>query len=312
MSNTRLSVLPCLALHTALVTAVGLALPIQAAAQSAFGSPIVNQHAPANQVVSEDRRVVTKLPVVSETERAIAAITAANASGAQVVTLPYGEHKTYSIPLRPGMFTTFVLPKAEPIQQFAVNDPGAVMLNVNPTTNTAMLKLNTSVTVVGTIVTTKHTFYLEVTPAGRNDPWYQGVSWAFGTEAFGASSFGGGVFSPSGAVGSAPGGMAAPSSALPDPANDIYTGTPNFDYVIDGKASFKPVSVWDNGRFTWIQFKKNVQELPALFVDGPNGLEIVNYTVHADGTQLLVNRLMPRFVLKLGKVSITVTAGRDD
>lgn len=293
------------------LAAVVLAIPFAASAQSAFGSPIVNYHAPANKTVV-NHQVVPKLPIVTQTERDLVALTAANATGAQVVTLPYGEHKTYQIPLRQGMFTTFVLPKDEPIQQFAVSDPGAVQLNVNAVTNTALLKLNASVAVVGTIVTTKHTFYLAIMPAGRNDAWYQGVSWAFGTDAFGSSTFGGGVFSPSGSPSSAgvplAGAAQAASPSTDNSQGDIYTGTPNFDYDVQGNAPFKPVAIWDNGRFTWIQFARNVQELPALFIDGPNGLEIVNYTVHAGGTQLLVNRLMPKFVLKLGKVSVVVQA----
>lgn len=276
--------------------------------QSTFGAPIVKSSAPADVVVRHGK-VEKELPPVVKVEQQLAAVTAATASGAQVVTLPYGEHKTYEIPIRPGMFTTFALPKDEPIQQFAVSDPGAVELNVNTPTNTAMLKLNTAMTVVGTIVTTKHTFYLEITPAGRGDPWFQGVNWSFGVGGFGQSNFSAGVFSASGAPAQASIG-ASLAPAAPDPMGDIYTGTPNFDYKIEGSAPFKPVAVWDNGRFTWIQFAKNTQELPALFVDGPNGLQVVNYTVHADGTQLLVNRLMPAFVLKLGRASIRVEANR--
>lgn len=282
-----------------------------ALAQSAFGSPIVKHESPSNVVV-RNGRVMKQLPPVSKVEQQLAAATAANASGAQVVTLPYGEHKTYTIPIRTGMFTTFALPKDEPIQQFAVSDPGAVQLNVNAATNTAMLKLTTGMTVVGTIVTSKHTFYIEVTPAGRNDAWYQGVNWSFGVGGFGQSNFSEGVFSATNNASVAgAGGIVPPTGGtLPDPANDIYSGTPNFDYAISGKANFRPVAVWDNGRFTWIQFAKNTQELPALFIDGPNGLEVVNYTVHADGTQILVNRLMPAFVLRVGKESVRVEARR--
>lgn len=290
---------------------VGVALCVASPvlfAQSTFGTPIVKHKVPDSTVV-RDGKVVESLPPVTKVERQLAAVTAANASGAQVVTLPYGEHKTYSIPVRPGMFTTFVLPKDEPIQQFAVSDPGAVQLNVNQPTNTAMLKLVTGMTVVGTIVTTKHTFYVEITPAGRSDPWYQGVNWSFGVDGFGQSNFGQGVFSATSAM-PAPGSIGAAAGALPDPVSDIYTGTPNFDYSIKGDGAFKPVAVWDNGRFTWVQFPKNLQELPALFIDGPNGLEVVNYTVHADGTQILVNRLMPAFVLRVGKASVRVEARR--
>jgi type IV secretion system protein VirB9 len=290
----------------AAVVAVCASAP--AAAQSTVGAPIVKRDAPADMVV-RDGKLMQQLPPVSKTEQALAAVTAANASGAQVVTLPYGEHKTYTIPIRPGMFSTFSLPKDEPIQQFAVSDPGAVQLHVNTPTNTAMLKLNVSATVVGTIVTTKHVYYVEISPAGRNDPWYQGVSWSFGLDGFGQSSFNEGVFSATGTPTTAA-ALAPAVDPVPDPVNDLFSGTPNFGYTIKGSAPFRPIAVWDNGRFTWIQVPTDTQELPALFVDGPNGLSIVNYTVHAGGTQLLVNRLAPSFVLKLGKSSIRIEANR--
>lgn len=86
-------------------------------------------------------------------------------------------------------------------------------------------------------------------------------------------------------------------------------GEPNFDYAITGNSAFRPVAVWDNGRFTWIQFTSTLQELPAVFAINPkNGLQIVNYTVSANGTQILVNRLMPAFLLKLGDEEVRVSA----
>ena len=279
-----------------------------AGAQTAFGSPVVKRDPAQKHMRVSHGHVVKKIDAVEKTQRALANITAANASGAQVVTLAYGQHKTYTIPVRRGMFTTLSLPKNEPIQQFAVSDPDAVKLNVNAGTNTAMLKLVQSVTVVGTVVTDKHVFYLQITPAGDDAPWYQGVSWSFGTDAFGESGFASGVYVANQDAHDSGASLGGKPSA--DPMNSIYSGTPNFDYAVKGDAPFRPQAVWDNGRFTWIQFPKNLQELPAIFVDGPNGLEIVNYTVHANGTQILVNRLMPAFVLKLGKSSIRVEAKR--
>lgn len=290
--------------------AVATTPALAASSQATFGRPIVTQRTVPNDVRVYDGKVVHNLPVVTQAEQELSAATAANASGAQVVTLGFGEHKTYAIPIRVGMFTTFVLPKDDPIQQFAISDPGAVQLNVNAATNTAMLKLTAPVTVAGTIVTSKHTFYLEVSPAGRDAPWYQGVNWSFNTDSFGHSSFGYGVASLTPASAGAPAADGMPADSVQSAGGRAYIGTPNFDYTISGGASFRPVAVWDNGRFTWIQFSKKNQELPALFVDGPNGLEVVNYTVHADGTQILVNRLMPAFVLKLGKQSVRVEAAR--
>ena len=62
----------------AAVVATCVAAP--AAAQSTFGAPIVKHDAPADMVV-RDGKVMRQLPPVSKTEQALAAVTAANASG---------------------------------------------------------------------------------------------------------------------------------------------------------------------------------------------------------------------------------------
>jgi len=275
-------------------------------AQSVFGSPVVKPDPASAGKDVLGTKVVPKLKAVTDTERALASLTASQASGAAIVTLNYSPHKVFDIPVRVGMFTTLSLPKDEPIKQFAVSTPAAVKLNVDASTNTAMLKLVQGMTVTGTIVTDKHVFYISISPATDTQTWYQGVDWSFDADTFGQSSFEGGVYNAKASAGDTIGDMTASTGG--DVTHGLYSGQPNFDYTIKGDAPFKPVAVWDNGRFTWVQFPKNLQALPALFVDGPNGLEIVNYTVHADGTQLLVNRLMPRFVLRLGKAEIAVEA----
>lgn len=223
-------------------------------------------------------------------------------SGASVVTLPWRPHAVYDIPIRQGMFTTFQFPAGETIKEFAVSNPDSVQLHVDGGASVAMVKLVTPVSSVATVITNRRVYYLRIDPA--LGPWYQGVSWSVPSNGVSAGTFAG-IYSAPASSGqdAASQGEADDRSAAP-----IYTGTPNFQYAVKGDAPFRPVAVWDNGRFTWVQFKPGLQELPALFADGPNGLEVVNYTVHANGTQLLVNRLMSKFVLKLGKSEITVTA----
>jgi type IV secretory pathway VirB9-like protein len=299
-----------------LVVAISMGLAASASVAGTFGKPLVRRlPVERNMTVVETRDVpprpvIVQTPrVVSSTQAALANITASDASGAQIVTLPYSPHDTYDIPLRVGMFTTFSIPADEPIQQFAVSNPAAVQLLVSAPTNTAMLKLIQPITVVGTIVTKKHIFYVNINPASDESPWYQGVNWSFDTQTFGASTFGQGVYTASQELGATDG--ASPTGpAAASPTDDLFTGQPNFNYTLKGDAPFRPQAVWDNGRFTWVQFPKNIQELPALFAMGPNGMEIVNYTVHAGGTQLLINRLMPAFVLKIGKAEIQVRANR--
>jgi type IV secretion system protein TrbG len=286
-----------------------VALPC--AAQNAFGQPIVKPDRGTVVVESVQRPpqpVVVHVPdAVSKTQRALADITATDASGAQVVTLPYGEHTTYDIPIRNGMFATLQIPQADTIEKIAFTNMAAVELNVEPSTNVAMVKLRQPITVMGTIVGKQHIYYIQITPALGDDPWYQGVSWSFGNNFTDAATFD---------AYTNPGSDSAVANAVPqggnsqagDPSNDLFTGQPNFDYDWPRKSVISPLSVWDNGRFTWIQFPKNMQVLPVVLAKGPNGLEEVNYTVHDDGTQILVPRLMSAFVLRVGKTEVEVKA----
>jgi type IV secretion system protein VirB9 len=62
-----------------------------------------------------------------------------------------------------------------------------------------------------------------------------------------------------------------------------------------------PVSVWDDGRKTWIAFSSNVAaaDMPPLFVRTGEGLELVNYRV--EGQTYVVDRLFDRGELRLGQ-----------
>jgi len=62
-----------------------------------------------------------------------------------------------------------------------------------------------------------------------------------------------------------------------------------------------PVSVWDDGKKTWIAFSSNVAaaDLPPLFVRTGEGLELVNY--RAEGQTYVVDRVFDRAELRLGQ-----------
>lgn len=163
-------------------------------------------------------------------------------------------------------------------------------------------------TVPGVVTTTQRRYFLVVTPTepGPGVPCYQGVI-------FSGSEGSGGGFNPFGTT-FAPTGNAAASvsevAPVPRPGDDVFSGTPNFGYTIKGEANFKPVAVYDNGRFTWIRFGTAVQALPAVFYSGPNGLEIVNATAIDGGTGYVVNRLMEKIVLRIDASEVTVTANQ--
>jgi type IV secretion system protein VirB9 len=238
---------------------------------------------------------------VAKVQAALGSITQSLASGAQVAVFPYRMNRIYQVDIKPGMFTTFTFPRDEVIRQFAVSNPEAVEISVNADTNAAMLRLNSPLTLSGTIVTDKRTYFVTIAPS--SGAWHQGVSWSYDGEGDGKD---GKAYSGFGYR--APAGVRAPAdTGVPEP-EDALSGHPNFDYVIDGDASILPVAVWDNGRFTWIQFPNSVQSLPAVFYLGPDGPEIVNYTVAPGGKQIKVGRLMSKILLRLGSQKVIITA----
>lgn len=235
---------------------------------------------------------------VAQVQAALGSVTQSLASGAQVAVFPYRLNRIYQVDIKPGMFTTFTFPRDEVIRQFAVSNPDAAEITVNADTNAAMLRLTSPLTMSATVVTDKRAYYLTVSPA--SGAWHQGVSWSYDDDGSGLGASGFGYRAPAGT-------RAPADSGIPEP-EDALAGHPNFNYAIEGDAAILPIAVWDNGRNTWIQFPNSVQSIPAVFYLGPDGPEVVNYTVAPNGKQIKVNRLMDKIMLRLGSQKATVTA----
>lgn len=252
---------------------------------------------------AQSRELVRQPPdmqdAVGQVQAALAGATKSLSRGAQIAVFPYRQNKIYEIGIKPGKFTTFTLPKDEPIKDFGLDIPDAVELRVNPEANSVMLRLLSNVTMSATIVTEKRPYYLTLSPA--SEAWHQGVSWIHD----GGQDSGFGYSAPASKTAGA--ALASDTtSGIPAP-EDSLAGHPNFNYVIEGDQAILPISVWDNGRFTWLQFPNSVQSLPAVFYLGPDGAEVVNYVVQPGGKQVKVNRLMDRILLRLGSLKGMVT-----
>lgn len=242
---------------------------------------------------------------VAQVHSGLAELAQAMSDGAQVVVFPYRADKIYRVDIKHGMFTTFTLPRDESIKQFAVSNPEAAEIVVNQDTSSAMLRLTGGITLSATIVTDKRAYFLTISPS--KGAWHQGVSWSYDDDQAAVNKFG--YRAPSSSRGSGSPAPAAPSQDMwVPPAEDALVGHPNFNYHTEGDASVLPEAVWDNGRFTWIQFPGTVQSLPAVFYLGPDGPEVVNYVVQPGGKQIKVNRLMDKFMLRLGSQKAVVSA----
>ena len=92
-------------------------------------------------------------------------------------------------------------------------------------------------------------------------------------------------------------------------ANAVATFDPdklNWKYSYTGDANLSPVTVFDNGQFTFFKFKENgTSRLPSIFiVDQLRNETLVNY--HIQGSYLVVNSVAKQFTLRDGETVTTV------
>lgn len=79
----------------------------------------------------------------------------------------------------------------------------------------------------------------------------------------------------------------------------------NFNYTISGSSSVSPIKIFDDGEFTYFQFKDKNEEVPAFFMVDRDGKEaLINY--HMVGEYLAVERVTSQFTLRNGPEVVCV------
>ncbi len=79
----------------------------------------------------------------------------------------------------------------------------------------------------------------------------------------------------------------------------------NFKYSISGSSIITPVKIFDDGRFTFFEFRDKNAAVPAFFSVDDDGHEaIINYQVAGD--YIVVERVESRFTLRHGKAVVCV------
>ena len=85
--------------------------------------------------------------------------------------------------------------------------------------------------------------------------------------------------------------------ALPDLERDA--AKLNFNYTIRGSTVIEPIRIFDDGQFTYFEFRDKNAEIPAFFrVDSVNNEEMINYRKR--GNYIVVERVTSRFTLRRG------------
>ena len=87
------------------------------------------------------------------------------------------------------------------------------------------------------------------------------------------------------------------SSYIPDVNDQDILQNLNFDYLVSGADRIKPIRVFDDGKFTYVEFNPRSTTLPAIFYVEEDGYEsMVN--VRTVGKTLIVEKLGSMFTLR--------------
>lgn len=79
----------------------------------------------------------------------------------------------------------------------------------------------------------------------------------------------------------------------------------NFNYTISGPEIVSPIKIFDDGKFTYFEFKDSESELPAIFYVNSRGSEgLINYRMA--GKYLAIESVRERFTLRHGKDIVCV------
>ncbi len=91
------------------------------------------------------------------------------------------------------------------------------------------------------------------------------------------------------------------------PENDLleHPEKYNTSYTISGSDEIAPIRIFDDGEFTYFEFRDKNAEVPAFYwVDKDNSEELINYRTRGD--YIVVERVNARFTLRHGKNIVCV------
>ncbi|HJK87497.1 MAG TPA: TrbG/VirB9 family P-type conjugative transfer protein [Candidatus Megaira endosymbiont of Hartmannula sinica] len=76
----------------------------------------------------------------------------------------------------------------------------------------------------------------------------------------------------------------------------------NFDYSISGDEEIAPIKIFDNGEFTYLQFRKVNSEIPATFaVDDKRNESLVNSKIDQKTNTVIIEHVFKKLSLRLNE-----------
>jgi len=218
----------------------------------------------------------------------------------RLVVFRYDPNESYLILTRPGAVTHVALDADETVVALALGDTVQwIVQDKGP--HLFVKPVRADLFTSGTLVTNRRTYQLALRSSPEGGAWYQRVSWSQ-PEVL--------TITRESPVNTAATALESGKERLEQAqtgasAQRLPLERLSFGYTVHGSAPFRPAMVMDDGRFTYIRMPRSLQEMPALFVAGESGIgELVNYTLRGDF--LVVQRLAPRFLLRLGRSEVTI------
>ena len=217
----------------------------------------------------------------------------------RLVTFEYDPENTYLVLSKPRAQTHIKIPDGELIETVMAGDTAS--WDFTPTKNNRNLFIKPKYEDIQTpltIITNKRTYQILARSTGDNRKWYQQVSWE--------TEKGFVVDSPS-----KEDAEVEPTLRLAKKAQEekfqLNPEKVNYKYSVSGSAKFKPTQVFDDGKMVWVKMPDGLVELPAFFAKEGRDLVLINYVVK--GKFVVVQQLVDRLVLKIGKEEVEVSRG---
>lgn len=177
----------------------------------------------------------------------------------------------------------------ETIQTISMGDSTAWMMN--PTGNRLFLKpIEQDATTNMTLITNKHTYLFELHARDTDDIDDPAMTFIVRF-----------IYQDEGDLQSVGNGL----DSVPDLDIKEHPEKYNFAYTLSGPEDTAPIRVFDDGEFTYFQFRDKNAEVPAFFwVDDKGNESLINYRTRGD--YIVVERVASRFTLRHGPSVVCV------
>lgn len=218
-----------------------------------------------------------------------------------LVEFTFDTSNTYPILTRPGSVTDIKLGSDEKLSVFVLGD--TLQWTTAKAEGHVFIKpLRPQLITTATLVTDKRTYQLTMRSSETDGVFYQQISWRY-PQMIALQEEKQEEVKQEAVRKAVAADNAYQQTVLSD---DVDITSFNYKYEISGDAEFKPVQVFDDGKFTYIRLPKD-SEMPAIFLynEEDKAKELLN--THIKGEFVVIHRTMPMILLVLGEKQIKIT-----